>query len=160
MSACGGWLGVAKVSCSLSHLGIQLNLAYRWVRPAIFVAGNGIGGMFLFLLFLPFHSCSFLPCPSFSSPLLSLLSLFSLSLGDDTKWPTRGVVKPQHNQSESLACDLGLHFAQACLSKYFRYGKYPKISYTKACYTMAYENSADPNQTAPEDRVLHCLPLD
>ena len=25
----------------------------------------------------------FLPCPSFSSPLLSLLSLFSLFLGDD-----------------------------------------------------------------------------
>ena len=31
----------------------------------------------------------FLPCPSLSSLLLSLLSLFSLSLGDDTKWPTR-----------------------------------------------------------------------
>ena len=31
----------------------------------------------------------FLPCPSLLSPLLSLLSLFSLSLGDDTKWPTR-----------------------------------------------------------------------
>ena len=31
----------------------------------------------------------FLPCPSLSSPLLSLLSFFSLSLGHDTKWPTR-----------------------------------------------------------------------
>ena len=41
--------------------------------------------MFLFLLFLYFHSCS-----SFSPvPLLSLLSLFSLSLGDDSKCPTR-----------------------------------------------------------------------
>ena len=30
-----------------------------------------------------------LPCPFLSSPLLSLLSLFSLSLGNDTKWPTR-----------------------------------------------------------------------
>ena len=30
-----------------------------------------------------------LPCPSLSSLLLSLLSLFSLSLGDNTKWPTR-----------------------------------------------------------------------
>ena len=46
--------------------------------------------MFLFLLLLPFHSCSFfLPFPSLSSPLLSLLSLFSLFLGDYTKWPTR-----------------------------------------------------------------------
>ena len=54
-----------------------------------FVAGKGRWGIFLFLLFLHFHSCSFLPCPSLSSLLLSLLSLFSLSLGDDTKWPTR-----------------------------------------------------------------------
>ena len=29
-----------------------------------------------------------LPYPRHSSPLLSLLSIFSLSLGDDTKWPT------------------------------------------------------------------------
>ena len=31
----------------------------------------------------------FLPCPSLSSPLLSLLFLFSLSLWDDTKWLIR-----------------------------------------------------------------------
>ena len=45
----------------------------------------------LLLLFLPFHSCSssFLPCSSLSSLLLSLLSLFSLSLGDEPKWHTR-----------------------------------------------------------------------
>ena len=83
------------------HWGVQLILAYSWARPAILVVGKGRGGMFLFLLFLHFHSCSsffpvplsslslFLPCPSLSSPLLSLLSLFSLSLGDDTKWPSR-----------------------------------------------------------------------
>ena len=46
---------------------------------------KGRGGMFLFLLFLHFHSCSSFFPVSFSSPLLSLLSLFSLSLGDDTK---------------------------------------------------------------------------
>ena len=74
-----------KVSCILCHWsGIQLILAYSWARPHILVAGKGRGRMFLFLLFLHFHSCS-----SLSSLLLSLLSLFSLSLGDDTKWPTR-----------------------------------------------------------------------
>ena len=57
----------------------------RWVRPAILAAGKDRDGMFLFLLFLHCHSFSFLPCPSLSSPLLSLLCLFSLSLGDDTK---------------------------------------------------------------------------
>ena len=64
-------------------------LAYSWARPAILAAGKGRGGMFLFLLSLHFHSFSFLPWPSFSSLPLSLLSLFSLSQGDDTKWPTR-----------------------------------------------------------------------
>ena len=41
----------------------------------------------------------FLPCPSLSSPVPSLLSLFSLSLRDDTKWPSRVdvVVKPHHS---------------------------------------------------------------
>ena len=76
---------MGKVSCILCHWGVQLILAYSWARPAILVAGKGRGGMFLFLLFLHFHSCSLFPCPSLSSPLLSLLSLFSLSLGDDTK---------------------------------------------------------------------------
>ena len=80
---------IPRDSCILCHRGIQLILAYSWARPAILVAGKGRWGIFLFLLFLHFHSCSFLPCPSHSSLLLSLLSLFSLSLGDDTKWPTR-----------------------------------------------------------------------
>ena len=85
-----GWSGGAKVKCILHHWGVQLILAYSWARPAILVVGKGRGGnvfissvsslSFLFL---------FLPCPSLSSPLLSLLSLFSLSLGDDTKWPSR-----------------------------------------------------------------------
>ena len=72
--------------CSLRHWGVQLILAYSWARPAILVAGKGRGEMsfissvsslsFVFLLLL---------CPYFSSLLLSLLCLFSLSLGDDTK---------------------------------------------------------------------------
>ena len=53
-----GWSGGAKVSCSFRHLGVQLILAYSWARPAILVAGKGIVGMFLFLLFLHFPSCS------------------------------------------------------------------------------------------------------
>ena len=58
--------GGAKVSCILCHRGVQLILAYSWARPAILVAGKGRGGMFLFLLFLHFHSCSsFFPVPLF-----------------------------------------------------------------------------------------------
>ena len=47
------------------------------------------GEMFLFLPFLHFPLS---PQPSLSYPLLSFLSLFSLSLGDDTKWPRRVAV--------------------------------------------------------------------
>ena len=50
------WLGEAKVLCSLHHLGIQPVLAYSWARPAILAAGKGRAGMFLFPLFLHFHS--------------------------------------------------------------------------------------------------------
>ena len=35
------------VSCILRHRGVQLILAYSWVRPAILVAGKGRRGMFL-----------------------------------------------------------------------------------------------------------------
>ena len=69
----------------LTSLGCQLILAYNWARPAVLAAGKDRGGMFLFLLFFHFHSFSCLPYPSLSSPLLPLLSLFSLSLGDDTE---------------------------------------------------------------------------
>ena len=80
-----GMVGCGEGVVYLMSSGIQLILAYSWARPAIFVAGKGRGVCFyssvssLSFLFL------FLPCPFLSSPLLSLLSLFSLSLGDDTK---------------------------------------------------------------------------
>ena len=84
-----GWLGGVKVSCILCHQSVQLILAYSWARPAILVAGKGRGGMFLCLLFLHFHSCSsFFLFLSFISSTISSFS-FSLSQGDDTKWPTR-----------------------------------------------------------------------
>ena len=37
----------------------------------------------------------------------------------------------------------------------------PKISYIKVSDKIAYTNSADPDQTAPEgaDQSLHCLPF-
>ena len=53
-----GWSGCA-VSYISRHRGVQLILAYSWARPAR-------GQMFLFLLFLHFHSCSsFFPVPFF-----------------------------------------------------------------------------------------------
>ena len=55
--------------------------------------------MFLFLLFLHFDSFSFLLCPSLSFP---LLSLFSFSLGNDTKWPTRIDVSLNPNSIKSV----------------------------------------------------------
>ena len=66
---CTGLSGVAKMSCILHHRGVQLILAYSWARPAILVAAKGKGaggGIFLFRLFLHFHSFfSFFPVPLF-----------------------------------------------------------------------------------------------
>ena len=88
--------------CILHHWGVQLILAYSWARPAILVVGKGRGGMFLFLLFLHFHSCSsFFPVPLFHL-LYSLSSISFLPFsGRRHKMTLKGwcVVKPQHNQS-------------------------------------------------------------
>ena len=46
---------MAKVSCILHHRGVQLILADSWASRAILVAGKGLGGIFLFLVFLHFH---------------------------------------------------------------------------------------------------------
>ena len=80
---------VQKKMVNIKHyLSVYISLmAYR---------GRGGGGHFF--CFFTFILVLFLPCSSLSSPLLSLLSLFCLSLGDDkmTHKDSR-VVKPQHN---------------------------------------------------------------
>ena len=83
------------VSCILRHRGVQLILAYSWARPAILVAGKGREGMFLFLLFLHFHSCS----SFFPVLLISTLSFLPFSRRRH-KMIHKGwlAVKPQHNQ--------------------------------------------------------------
>ena len=83
--------GGAKVLCILHHWGVQLILAYSWARPAILVVGKGRGGMFLFLLFLHFHSCSsFFPVPLFHL-LYSLFYLFSPFLWETTQNDPQGL---------------------------------------------------------------------
>ena len=42
---------------------------------------------------------------------------------------------------------------------YFLYGKWPKISYTEVSNKMAYANSAEPDQAAPEGSTLFAIPL-
>ena len=84
-----GWLGEAKVLCILLHRGVQLISAYSWARPAILAAGKAREGMFLFLLFLHFHSFSFLTCPS---PIIfSTMSLLSLFLCETTQNDPQGL---------------------------------------------------------------------
>ena len=91
LKAIWGWSGGAKVLCILHHRGVQLILAYSWARPAILVVGKGRGGMFLFLLFLHFHSCSsFFPVPLFHL-LYSLFYLFSPFLWEKTQNDPQGL---------------------------------------------------------------------
>ena len=67
-----GWLGVAKVSCVLSHWGVQLILAYSWARLAILIAGKARGECFYFFCFFPFISV-----PLSSLPLSFIFSAIS-----------------------------------------------------------------------------------
>ena len=86
-----GWSGGAKVSCIVCHRGVQLILAYSWARPAILVAGKGREVMFLFLLFLHFHSCSsFFPVPLFHL-FCYLFCLFSPFLWEMTQNDPQGL---------------------------------------------------------------------
>ena len=87
--------------CILCHWGVQLILAYSWTRPVILVAGKGRGVMFLFLLFLHFHS-SYYFFLVYLFHLLSISSIcFLLFSGRRYKMTHKGwrVVKPQQNQS-------------------------------------------------------------
>ena len=86
-----GWSGVAMVSCILRHRGVQLKLAYSWARPAILVAGKGRGGMFLFLLFLHFHSCSYFFPNHLFHLLYYLFYLFSPFLWETTQNDPQGL---------------------------------------------------------------------
>ena len=77
------------------------------------VDGNVFISSVSFLSFL----ILFLPCPSLSSPLLSLLSLFFLSLGDGTKWPTRVDVSlnPNTIKTNLFVCMLVIITVPFCL---------------------------------------------
>ena len=94
-----GWLGVAKMSCNSRHWGVQLIFAYSWGMRGIFFTSSVSSISFISL---------FLPCRVLSSPLPSLLCLFSLSLGDDTKWPRRVDVSLNPTQSINQ-CNLWNH---------------------------------------------------
>ena len=82
------------VSCILRNWDVQLILANNLARPAVLVAGKDRGwGCFYFICFFTFIP----PCSSLPSLLLSLLSLFSLSLEDDAKGPIRVEVSLKPN---------------------------------------------------------------
>ena len=86
----GGWVWGR---CPVSYITwvVQLILAYSWARPAILVAGEGRGEMFLFLLFLHFHSCSsFFPVPLFHLHYY-LFYLFSTFLWEMTQNDPQGL---------------------------------------------------------------------
>ena len=93
----------------LCHRGVLLILAYSWARPAIVEVGKGRGGMFLFLLFLPFHSCSsFFPVPLFHL-FYYLFYLFSPFLWETTQNDPQGLTcrsTPTQSIKSFYTCDI------------------------------------------------------
>ena len=87
-----GVVGCGEGVRYLTSWGVQLIVASSWARPVILVAGKGKGGMFLFPLFLHFHSCSpFLPVPLFHL-LYYLFFVFSLFLWERTQNDPQGLM--------------------------------------------------------------------
>ena len=79
------------LTISFSQIDPEAKTQCSWARPAILVVGKGRGGMFLFLLFLHFHSCSsFFPVPLFHL-LYSLFCLFSPFLWEATQNDPQGL---------------------------------------------------------------------
>ena len=86
-----------------TEIGLRLGKAcYSWLGY------GGWGDVFISSVFSLSFIFLFLPCPSLSSPMLSLLSLFSFSLGDDTKWSTRVDVSLKPN-TKAMDCHWTLH---------------------------------------------------
>ena len=67
----------------------------------------------------------FLPCPCLSSPLLSLLSFFSLSLGNDTKWTTRVYMSLNPNTIKKK--NLTFYWVKDCLAEVLSNCKEPSV---------------------------------
>ena len=80
-----GVVGCGEGVGYLTSPGRPTDIGFHLVRPATLVAGKGRGVMFLFLLFLHFHSCSsFSPVPLFHL-LYYLFYLFSPFLWETTQ---------------------------------------------------------------------------
>ena len=84
----GGWV---RQRCRESYVTGSFNWDWLTVgQGLLFLQEVRVEGeCFYFFCFFTSFIFLFLPCPSFSPPLLSLLSLFSLFLGDYTEWPKR-----------------------------------------------------------------------
>ena len=85
------WSDVAKMSCILGHLDVQLILAYSWARPAILVAGKVEGDV----LFSSVSSFSFLfsffPIPLFPFISSTISSIFFLPFSETTQNDLQGL---------------------------------------------------------------------
>ena len=86
-----GVSGVVVVGCGegvvyLTSPGHPTDIGLQLGKACFVVAGKGRGGNVFISSVSPLSFLIlFFPCPSLSSPLLSLLFLFSLSLGDNPK---------------------------------------------------------------------------
>ena len=148
-----GWLGAAKVSCILCHRGVQLILAYSWARPAILVAGKGREVMFLFLLFLLFHSCSsFFPVPLFHLFCYLLVSFLPFS-GRQHKMTHKGwrAVKPQHKKKKKKK-KKSLNKMLFSIQKYWYFAYFS----TKTC-TESYNDLVDKNRGVQKGQYFTVL---
>ena len=95
----GGWVSWSKSVVYLTSPGSPTDIGLQLGKVCFLAADKGRGECFYFFRFFSCIHFPFSPVPLFHL-LYFLLSLFSLSLGDDTKMTDKGwrVVKPQLDQ--------------------------------------------------------------
>ena len=125
----GGWV---RQRCRVSYVTGASNWygLYGWERPVILVTGKRRRECFYFFCFLTFIHIPFSPVPLFDL----LYYLFSLSLGNDTKWPTsvgvllntNSVNQPKEAADKANQCPPKFNETRWILKEYPSDAKRPK----------------------------------
>ena len=95
----GGWM---RRRCRVSRVIGASNWDLLTVGQGLLSLQQVRGDVFIYSVPSLYFIFLFLLCPFLSFPLPSRLSLFSLSLGDDTKWPSRADVSLNPNTTNQM----------------------------------------------------------
>ena len=137
LSTGGGWV---RQRCHVSYVTRASSWVWLTVEQGLLsLQQYRVEEEFISALFSLSFIFLFLSCPSLSYPLLSFLYFFSLSLGDDTKWPTRVDVSLNSNTISQLRLAHDCEQYQLFIIFWFSFTVFPqKINFEKKKYASLF----------------------